>query len=116
MTEPNTITLGGLPLLLQWFERARFECTRQRAAYRVLLGRLGVEFQSYNPSRAPAPPPAAPAYDDATTSPAGLRLDDAIRPAGQSTPAQTRKRRPPRQRNLHGLRGNGECSFACAAA
>ena len=69
ITEPYSETLGGESIQVQWFERARFEWHPNNVPeYRVLLGRLGVEFQSHNPSPAPAPPPAAPAYDDATTS------------------------------------------------
>jgi uncharacterized lipoprotein YbaY/predicted secreted protein len=63
LTEPMTMTLEGQPFLVQWFERARFEWHPDNAAaYRVLLGRLGVEVQSppldQNPVAPPAPSPA----------------------------------------------------------
>jgi uncharacterized lipoprotein YbaY/predicted secreted protein len=63
LTEPMTMTLEGQPFLVQWFERARFEWHPDNtAAYRVLLGRLGVEVQSppidENPVAPPAPSPA----------------------------------------------------------
>jgi len=59
LTEPMTMTLEGQPFLVQWFERARFEWHPDNtAAYRVLLGRLGVEVQSPPLDQTPVVPPA----------------------------------------------------------
>jgi predicted secreted protein len=56
LTEPMTMTLEGQPVLVQWFERARFEWHPDNpAAYRVLLGRLGAEAQSAPTIEAVAP-------------------------------------------------------------
>jgi uncharacterized lipoprotein YbaY/predicted secreted protein len=66
LTEPMTMTLEGQPMLVQWFERARFEWHPDNpAAYRVLLGRLGAEVQ--NPPLDPTPvAPPAPSPADTT--------------------------------------------------
>jgi uncharacterized lipoprotein YbaY/predicted secreted protein/heat shock protein HslJ len=62
LTEPMTATLESKTILVQWFERARFEWHPQNpAAYRVLLGRLGAEVTSAaapGDDQSIAPPPA----------------------------------------------------------
>jgi predicted secreted protein/heat shock protein HslJ len=76
LTEPMTITLEGQPFLVQWFERARFEWHPDNtAAYRVLLGRLGVEVQSPPLDQTPVVPPApSPADKTLTNSDDGMTI------------------------------------------
>ncbi|MEO7913173.1 MAG: YbaY family lipoprotein [Roseiflexaceae bacterium] len=69
LTEPMTMTLEGQPFLVQWFERARFEWHPDNtAAYRVLLGRLGVEVQSPPLDQTPVAPPALSPADITLTN------------------------------------------------
>ncbi|MDQ2996132.1 MAG: YbaY family lipoprotein, partial [Chloroflexota bacterium] len=69
LTEPMTMTLEGQPFLVQWFERARFEWHPDNtAAYRVLLGRLGVEVQSPPLDQIPVVPPAPSPADRTLTN------------------------------------------------
>ena len=69
LTEPMTMTLEGQPFLVQWFERARFEWHPDNtAAYRVLLGRLGVEVQSSPLDPTPVAPPAPSPADITLTN------------------------------------------------
>jgi uncharacterized lipoprotein YbaY/predicted secreted protein len=69
LTEPMTMTLEGQPFLVQWFERARFEWHPDNtAAYRVLLGRLGVEVQSPPIDPTPVVPPAPSPADRTLTN------------------------------------------------
>jgi len=69
LTEPMTMTLEGQPFLVQWFERTRFEWNPDNpAAYRVLLGRLGVEVQSPPLDQTPVVPPAPSPPDRTLTN------------------------------------------------
>jgi hypothetical protein len=46
LSEPQTELVEGKPVLVQWFERARFEYhPENKAPYDVLLGRLGAEIK-----------------------------------------------------------------------
>ncbi|MBC8161180.1 MAG: hypothetical protein H7Z42_08165, partial [Roseiflexaceae bacterium] len=65
ISEPFNETINGQSWQVQWFERARFEWHPSNAApYRVLLGRLGAEFQ---PPPEPRPATALFASQDSPT-------------------------------------------------